>query len=239
MAKIIYCLQIYLFRSQFNLTSHELTGLRTFCVFIIRIYVKAWYTCPCPSMAPRNLQLLNDLVEYKAINNIIARAALKSCSGQLWYLSEWLVGLSLFDSQVPEEIKVKITSRMQSERPTADSMNSSRRIKIEESSLPAKQLSDFASVRSKQLFCSLKVDMEFLKLHPIKWEMNDSYISAKSRVNSLKVVNDAAERGVALIQTFNAVLTNQEEQKQYLMQVVDQHRSMFPKPNKSIVVKDP
>jgi len=39
-------------------------------------------------------------------------------------------------------------------------------------------------------------------------------------VRSLKVVNDAAERGVAMIQAFNGV-TNQEEQKQFILQVVE------------------
>jgi hypothetical protein len=53
------------------------------------------------------------------------------------------------------------------------------------------------------------------------------------KVKSLKVVNDAAERGVALIQTFNGILTNQEEEKQFLLQVVEKHRHDFPNPNKT------
>src|SRR5262249_49853891 len=35
MAKLIYCLKIYLFRSQFNLTARELQGLREFNVFVL------------------------------------------------------------------------------------------------------------------------------------------------------------------------------------------------------------
>ena len=46
-------------------------------------------------------------------------------------------------------------------------------------------------------------------------------------------MNDAAERGVALIQSFNGVLTNQEEQNPFLLQVVEKHRLDFPNPNKS------
>jgi len=52
-------------------------------------------------------------------------------------------------------------------------------------------------------------------------------------VKSLKVVNDAAERGVALIQAFNGVLTSPEEQKQFLLQVVEKHSCDFPNCNKS------
>jgi hypothetical protein len=50
-------------------------------------------------------------------------------------------------------------------------------------------------------------------------------------------VNDAVERGVALIQSFNAVLTNQEEQKQFLLQVVEKHRQDFPSATKSAILK--
>lgn len=59
MAKIIYCLKIYLFRSQFNLTEREIKGLRDFNLFIVSCYLKAWFTAPSPSASPRNdLQLL-------------------------------------------------------------------------------------------------------------------------------------------------------------------------------------
>ena len=55
-------------------------------------------------------------------------------------------------------------------------------------------------------------------------------------VKALKVVNDTAERGVALIQEFNADLTRNEEQKQYLLQVVAGHRELSPDSKKSTVV---
>jgi len=40
-----------------------------------------------------------------------------------------------------------------------------------------------------------------------------------------------AEHGVALCQSFNGVLTNQEEQKQFLLQIVKKHRLDFPDSN--------
>jgi len=48
-------------------------------------------------------------------------------------------------------------------------------------------------------------------------------------------VNDAAKWGVAWIRTFNAVLSNQEKQKQYLLQVIQQNRELFTNPNKSTI----
>jgi len=44
MAKIIYSLKIYLFRSQFRLTKTELAGLQQFNSFTVKLYLKAWYT---------------------------------------------------------------------------------------------------------------------------------------------------------------------------------------------------
>ena len=53
----------------------------------------------------------------------------------------------------------------------------------------------------------------------------------------MRVVNDLAERGVALIQHFNASITRDEEHKQYLLQVVEDHRSSFVSPTKESAVK--
>jgi len=53
----------------------------------------------------------------------------------------------------------------------------------------------------------------------------------------VKVVNDLAERGVALVEEFNASLTRNEEQKQHLMQVVENHRHKFGVPTKAEAIK--
>jgi len=46
-------------------------------------------------------------------------------------------------------------------------------------------------------------------------------------------VNDIAERGVALIQAYSGTLTQDEEQLQYLLQLVETHRKKIPKPTKN------
>ena len=101
------------------------------------------------------------------------------------------------------------------------------------STQPQKQLSDFVSQHPRQLFTALNIPQHFLDNSPAAWDNDDDYIEGQRKVRSLKVVNDVAERGVAMIQAFNGVLTNQEEQKQFLLQVVEKHRHDFPDPNKS------
>jgi len=79
----------------------------------------------------------------------------------------------------------------------------------------------------------LDIQQDFLNHHPSTWGSNKNFVDGLKRVQNLKVVNDAAERGIALIQSFNGILTNQEEQKQYLLHVVEQHQQKYPNPNKS------
>jgi hypothetical protein len=100
-----------------------------------------------------------------------------------------------------------------------------------------KALYEFVTGKTKKLFSAPDIPLNFLHLHPSIWNTNDDYIRGRCKVHNLKVVNDAAERGVALVQSFNAIITNQEEQKQYLLQVVEQHRKDFPNANKTTIVQ--
>ena len=47
-------------------------------------------------------------------------------------------------------------------------------------------------------------------------------------VQSIKVVNDHAERGIALIKEYTGILTRNEPQFQLLMKVVEDHRKNYP-----------
>jgi len=106
------------------------------------------------------------------------------------------------------------------------------RVRLDERTLLDKQLPDFVSTNTKQLFSALNISQEFLKSHPSEWENDQTYVESQATVAQLKVVNDAAERGIALIEAFNSAITTQEEQKQYLLQVVEKHRKDYPNANK-------
>ncbi len=229
MAKLIYSLKVFLFRGQFKTTARELSSLGHFNNFVLKVYLYSWFTCQCATSAPQHdLQLLQRLESYKETNEAVAKAAIKSFSGHLWYLSEILVGLALFDNDVSAEMKSAMVAAL-------DKITTShppRRIAFTPT-LYQSQLSDFVSHQTRQLFTALDIPQDFLTKSPDQWNSDHDYIAAQQKLRSLKVVNDAAERGVALIQTFNGVLTNQEEQKQFLLQVVEKHRCDFPNANKS------
>lgn len=232
MASLIYCMKIYLLRSQFHLKARELSGLQQFNLFIVTVYLKAWFTCPSAVSAPRHdLQLLKKLLDYKRINEVVASAAIKVFMRQLWYLSETLVGLAFFDDEVDHRTKVSMVDALE----CAGVHEPVKRVSMEENDriISSQNLNDFVTSNTRQLFNALDVPQQFLQQHPSTWQSLDNYKCAQNRVMSLKVVNDAAERGISLIQSFNGVISNQEEQKQYLMQVVEKHRRDFPDPNKS------
>ena len=53
---------------------------------------------------------------------------------------------------------------------------------------------------------------------------------------NMKVTNDLAERGVKLMEQYNKILTNDEQQKQYLLQIVKKFRSSLPDKNKKTIM---
>ena len=55
-------------------------------------------------------------------------------------------------------------------------------------------------------------------------------------MRELRVVNDTAERGVALMQEFNAFLKN-EEQTQFAIQVIKEHHKCYPDSKKETLLK--
>ena len=60
-----------------------------------------------------------------------------------------------------------------------------------------------------------------------------SYKITTDLVNNLACVNDVAKHRLALILNFNSSISKYEEQKQYLLHVVEQHRKKFSSYNRN------
>ena len=76
---------------------------------------------------------------------------------------------------------------------------------------------------SRNLFYQLHLDDSFLEKDSELWQQNEAFFIAKTTIQNLPRENDHAQRGVALIQDFNCPHTANEDQLQYLLQVVEQH----------------
>ena len=83
------------------------------------------------------------------------------------------------------------------------------------------------------MFKIFDLSYDFLDVDIELWTSNESYKESEEYFKLMKVVNDAAERGVALVSEFNKCLTKNEEQFQYLLQIVKEHRAKLPNCNRS------
>ncbi|KAK2720673.1 hypothetical protein QYM36_004529 [Artemia franciscana] len=236
MSKVIYSLKIWMFKAQFRLTLTEERGLHDVCVFAVRVYLKAWISAPLASGAPySDLLLLKLLLEYSSIHLAISKATSNKFSDHLWYLSPELVGLAFFNSCVSSSTKRLMVSAMQSE----DEQEHTKRITIDLDSAKNKNLEHFVTAKSAKLFQMMDLPDGFLTFDPDLWEDRHDYKLASETVRSLKVVNEQAERGVALIQEYSSFITQDELQLQFLLQVVNEHCRVYPDSRKQTLSGQP
>lgn len=99
-----------------------------------------------------------------------------------------------------------------------------------------KGLEYFINKNSLKLFERFDISSKFLDEEPSLWETNQEYLDARGTLNSLKVVNDVAERGVKLVQEYLGFGTKDEKQLQYLLQIVKNYNEQYPNCNKSTLM---
>ncbi|GBP18811.1 hypothetical protein EVAR_93239_1 [Eumeta japonica] len=68
------------------------------------------------------------------------------------------------------------------------------------------------------MFELFDLSYDFLDEDVSLWPENQNFLENLEYFKKLQVVNDVAERGVALIEQYNRCLTKDEEQLQYLLQ---------------------
>lgn len=235
MAKAIYSLKMFIFRSEFRLTKREIDSLRDFCIFVVLFYIKIWFTATSAIQAPNNdFELLKKLISYKNVDRPVAQRALKKISDHLWYLNEDLAPLALFDENVSVDVKGKMCEAIRNREDT--SIVNKRHVvkgkKLEE--FLGKDLSEFVSKNSLSLFKKFDLPYDFLDIDASLWSHHESYRANLDFFKNLRVVNDVAERGIALIEAYNHCQTKNEEQYQYLLRTVQEHRRLFPVCKKKI-----
>lgn len=241
MAKAIYCLKIYLFREQFHLTAHEINGLRDICQFIVRLYVRIWFCAPLPVAAPKlDFNFLLDLFSYSRIDKDISAVTLKKLCRHLWYLSEEAVGLAFFDETIPFDVKTKMVQAIKGQTEDEDDYCHFRNViqPTNVHSYASKTLDHFISKRTMNFFKRFNISTDFMQYEPTLWTQQEDYVRGSEIVGKIIVVNDVSERKVKLMEEFNALITKDEEQKQFLLLTVDQYRKNFQSHNKNVLVSN-
>jgi hypothetical protein len=94
-------------------------------------------------------------------------------------------------------------------------------------------LTDVIGPESHMLFQSLNISSGWLAKQVEQWSSDPDFQIAENFVRSVKVVNDAAERGVKLISDFATKITTDPIQRQALLQLVEMDHQKYPDFNKA------
>jgi hypothetical protein len=154
----------------------------------------------------------------------------------MWYLTEELVPLALFSNTINVDIKEKMVTL--GEGGLYTKRHSTGFGKPTFPMMPTKvteDLSRYVGIDSWSFFKIMKIKSDFLCKSLTDWESDDGYKKAKLIVNSISVVNDAAERGVKLGYDFLGTAVK-EERYQRVLQVVENSRHNTTKCKKEKIV---
>lgn len=170
--------------------------------------------------------LYRHIKQYVDVNKVVVDAALKKIDNHLWYVAPEMVSIALFSDTVAVEDKRRIVERMQQ----CDQELSVRSIRLQNfADLHNKELHALVTSASLRTLELLQLDVSFITTNDPETRNDSSvYIQNKSIVSSLKVVNDIAERSIALMSDFNTSITKNETEMQRLIQVVEDHRQRVP-----------
>ena len=130
------------------------------------------------------------------------------------------VMFSLFSKKVSDDTKARMAARLLSfEKPEAR-LDLPEYPTVTESS----ELWDLVQPHSWDFFTILRVEADWLTWPLDKWEESEDYQKARQFVMTVKVVNDAAERGIKLASDYVQSLTKDSEVRQEIFQTVEWHR---------------
>ena len=76
----------------------------------------------------------------------------------------------------------------------------------------------------------------FIKKPPEQWTDDPVFNRFCELAARMTMVNYVNERGNSLIEKYNDMLTKKEEQKQFILQLVANHRKILPTPSKTALM---
>lgn len=138
--------------------------------------------------------------------------------------------MALFDSDVSIDMKEKIAEKIKNIDSCGEDVESVKRVLVKPSEIHQfieKEHYDFVTVNTINFFSRFGISLQFLNEDPLYWNDTEAYKNGMDIVSKIKVVNDTAERAVKLIEEYNNILTKNEQEKQYLLQVVSDYRKQF------------
>ena len=163
---------------------------------IVLFHAKYFLQAFLPAAGTRlDLGHWNDMVEYYRFDEEVAGEVKDSILRQLWYLTQELSVLSLFDHGLQHQERSEIARALLS-YPKPPVFPPGKPIFPVLSNDPTPRIVDFIGPKSWLLFDLLTKDGEWLRLPAEQWNGDAEYIEMKNIVMDLAVTNDTAERAV-------------------------------------------
>ena len=198
--------------------------------FVALFYAKPFFKSPLASAAPKtDLEFMCSVLQYRLVQPKLAFTCLQSCYKHLWYLTPSLVVFSLCDKDLEDAEREEVARTLFSfPRPKVFEQGKPIFPSIGLQVSPIPKLSSFISKKSWLLFdlLGMKDSQDWLQTPVKMWDLFSDYKKLQEYVCNVHVVNDLAERGMHLITEFASKCENKEE-REALLQVVEQHRKMF------------
>ena len=224
----IYSLKAFAFSRQLQLDADTVKSLKKLCTFISLIYVPYFLNSSIGSDSSANdLLLYKKLFEYRRFDPQLADEALVVLRRHGWYLVPEVVVFSLFSKKLSVDDKSRLSGKLltlQSEAPKEYKLEKPKFPVIDEKT----RLEDLITSQSFKFFTILGLQCDWLAKSPDMWEDDQDFKAANEFVNTVKVTNDVAERGVKLASDYAGILTKDDAIRSMLLQGVERCRRNFP-----------
>ena len=140
------------------------------------------------------------------------------------------MALSFFDQEVPDDMKQRMVAALDK-----DGNEDSPKYVLRKD-FSNNCVADFVTKNTSHFFTKMIIDQKFLAVDPDSWNDEPGYLIARKLVQRIPVTNITAERGVAPIQEYNRLVTHDEDQLQFLKQIVTKHGPDFSDGKKSTLL---
>jgi len=176
MAKAIYTLKLYLFRTEFKLSKLEEKSLFQITSFIVKCYVIYWIYAVEAASAPLNdIKFLRELKKYEEIDKNLSEVAISKFINHLYYLTEECAAFALFDESIDVNTKVMMAKNINEQINIDETEVHAKKLNLKMSEIttflskPDKEiLISLLSQKSANIFQRFKIE-NFLHIHPSKW----------------------------------------------------------------------
>lgn len=227
MANNLYAGKMFMFSKAMQYDDEMVEKLRRMNRFLALFFTASWMKTSNGADAPANdLQLIHDMIDFREVDKAVADTVIDKLGNHRWYLTEEVVPFALFSKHpmMTDCLKQEMATRLLA-TPLPEAFRLGRPVFKEITRDTT--LTDLIGPESHTLFRLLDISNDWLAKPANQWSCDPTYLSAEKFVRTVKVVNDAAERGVKLISDFATVITTDPEQRAWLLQGVEKHRKEF------------